>query len=238
MARARFSRNEVRVLVLTGTAHFTTHFYEVMFPTLAVALARESGLPLAQVLGWSFAGYLLFGIGALPAGLVADRVGHRPLLIAGMLGMGSAALAAGRVAPGPSLALLLAVIGACASIYHPAGMGLISHTVRARGRALGINGIFGNLGIALTPIVVAALAARIGWQRTYLLAGGATCAAAILCALVPIDERPVAPAHAMPARGGGGRAPCCSRSCAWRRRWPASATGRTRWRSRPTSPSG
>jgi MFS family permease len=203
MARDRFSPNEVRVLALTGAAHFTTHFYEVMFPTLAVALARERGLPLADVLGWSFAGYFLFGIGALPAGMLADRIGHRPLLIAGMLGMGGAALAAGRVEPGPALAALLTVIGACASLYHPAGMGLISHAVRARGRALGINGIFGNLGIALTPIVVAGLAVRIGWQRTYLIAGGATCAAAIACALLPIDERPVTSAHATPSAGRG-----------------------------------
>jgi len=46
------------------------------------------------VLGWSFLGYLLFGLGALPAGLLADRLGARVMLIVAMGGMGISALAA------------------------------------------------------------------------------------------------------------------------------------------------
>jgi MFS family permease len=167
-----------------------------MFPTLAVALAADTGLPLAQVLGWSFAGYLLFGLGALPAGILTDRLGGRRMLIAGLAGMGAAALGAGFVTPGWSLAALLAVIGFCASAYHPAGMSLISHTVAARGRALGLNGICGNLGIAATPVVTATLAARIGWQQTFVVVGLVACAAAALFTCIPIDERSVAVPHA------------------------------------------
>src|SRR2546428_808211 len=143
-----YSANERRVLAVTGVAHLSTHFFELMFPTLAVALAQQADLPLAQVLGWIFVGYLLFGLGALPAGLLTDRIGGKRVLVGGMLGMGVAALTAGFVSPGPSLAALLAVIGLCASVHHPAGMSLISHTIAARGRALGLNGIFGNVGIA------------------------------------------------------------------------------------------
>ena len=60
--------NERNVLLLTGVGHFTTHFVELMFPTLAVAVARQQHVPLDEVLTWSFLGYLLFGLGALPAG--------------------------------------------------------------------------------------------------------------------------------------------------------------------------
>jgi MFS family permease len=193
-----YTANERRVLAVTGVAHLSAHFFELMFPTLAVALAQQTGLPLAEVLGWSFAGYLLFGLGALPAGLLTDRIGGQRMLVGGMLGMGTAALTAGFVSPGPSLALLLAVIGLCASIHHPAGMSLISHTVAARGRALGLNGIFGNLGIALTPIVTATLASQLGWQRTYVVVGLVTCAVAFLFATLRIEERPLTPPSAGP----------------------------------------
>jgi MFS family permease len=194
MAGRGYTANERRVLALTGVAHFATHFYELMYPTLAVALISETQLPLERVLGWSFAGYLLFGLGAFPAGLLTDRLGARPMLIGGLLAMGGAALAASWVSPGPTLALLLAVIGLGASVYHPAGMSLISHTVAARGRALGINGICGNLGIALTPVATATLAHAVGWRYAYLIVGATTCAVALACARVTIDEATI-PQH-------------------------------------------
>jgi MFS family permease len=195
----RFTDNERNVLVLTGVAHAATHYAELMYPTLAVALAHETGLPLREVLAWSFAGYLLFGVGALPAGYGADHFGARPLLIGGLLGMSLATILAGASNPGLPLAVCLALLGCAGSLYHPAGMGLISHTIAARGRALGINGVCGNLGIALTPIVTAALATRLGWRGALWVSGGLLFLAALVCARLPIDEpAPVARVAAAP----------------------------------------
>lgn len=202
MAVLSDTENERNVILLTGAGHFSTHFFELMFPTLAVVLARDSGIPLEQVLGWSFLGYLLFGLGALPAGLLADRLGARLMLILAMGGMGISALAAAEVDPGRPIAICLAVMGLCGSIYHPAGMGLISHTIRARGRALGINGMFGNVAIALTPLVTATLCERIGWQNTYRATGFAMLGLTTLCALLPVRERPLSPLPKPPVNGG------------------------------------
>ncbi len=199
MARLSHAHNQRNVTILTGVGHFTTHFFELMFPTLAVTLVLDTGIELEQVLGWSFLGYLLFGLGALPAGLVADRVGARQMLIIGMGGMGVSALAAGEVRTGTPLVLCLASLGAFASIYHPVGMSLISRTMSARGRALGLNGIFGNLAIATTPIITASLCASIGWRATYVLTGLAMCAVTVTCAFLRIDERPRAGPVATPA---------------------------------------
>lgn len=186
------ARNERNVLLLTGVGHFTAHFFELMFPTLAVALALEADVPLEDVLTWSFLGYLAFGLGALPVGLIADRFGSRLLLLVGLFGLGVTALAASEVTSPRALTICLAMMGAFASIYHPAGMSLISRSIDARGRALGINGIFGNAAIALTPVVTAALCARFGWQDTYRVVGYAMCALAVCCAFLPVDEsRPV-----------------------------------------------
>jgi MFS family permease len=189
MARPPEERNTRNVIILTGVGHFSTHFFELMFPTLAVALARQADVPLEEVLGWSFLGYLLFGLGALPAGLLADRVGSRLLLIAALFGLGVASLAASEAPNGRALSFCLAAMGACASIYHPVGMSLISHAIPGRGRALGVNGMFGNAAIALTPLITAALCAQIGWQQTYRLLGYVMCAVAVACAFLRVDER-------------------------------------------------
>jgi FSR family fosmidomycin resistance protein-like MFS transporter len=198
MVRGERDHGERNVMVLAGASHFATHFFELMFPTLAVTLALDLGLPLTEVLSWSFAGYLLFGLGALPAGLLADAIGARRVVLIGLAGMGVSALAASEAAPGRSLALCLAGVGLFASCYHPAGMSLISRAAAMPGRALGINGIWGNLGIAATPALTAALVGHFGPSHTFQMAGLASCGLAAGLSFLRIPERP----HER-ERGGG-----------------------------------
>jgi len=186
---ARFSPNERNVLILTGVAHTATHYAELIYPTLAVALTLESAIPLEEVLAWSFPGYLLFGFGALPGGLLADRFGQRRLVQLSLAGVGVSLILAGFSTPGPQLTACLALLGLAASLYHPAGMGLISQAVAARGRGLGINGIFGSVGIAVTPIITALLTTGVGWRGAFQLSGGALLALALWSTRLPIDEK-------------------------------------------------
>ena len=71
-----FDANERRIVHFTGFAHAATHYVELIYPTLAVGLvAQNPGVgSLEEALSWSFGGYLLFGLGALPAGVAADRL--------------------------------------------------------------------------------------------------------------------------------------------------------------------
>lgn len=187
---ASFSRNEINVLVFTGVAHSATHFAELLYPTLAVVIATDTGVPLERVLLWSFPAYLLFGVGALPAGYLADRLGCRRLILMSFSTMALATILAGCVPLGPPLAACLGLLGLSASVYHPAGMGLISRSVAARGRALGINGIFGNIGIALTPVLTATLASWLGWRGALIASGLLLAAATLWFMRLPIDEPP------------------------------------------------
>ena len=182
------ARNERNVVLLTGAGHFSTHFFELMYPTLAVALARDTGTPFDQVLGWSFLGYLFFGLGALPFGFLGDRISARALIITGIAGMGIFAIATGESENGTAVTVCLAGIGIFASIYHPVGMSLISRTIARRGRALAINGIFGNVAIALTPLATAWLCTSFGWRTAYAVAGYGALVVAVAGAFVPIDE--------------------------------------------------
>ena len=166
-----FSRNERNTLQLTGVGHLGCHFAMLAFPTAAISLAREEGLPIETVLGWSFWGFFLFGIGALPVGILTDRSSAKWVVRTGVLGIGPAMMLVSLAEPGTMLVLALALIGVFASLYHPSGLSLITRTMRRRGTALGINGILGNIGIAGAPALTQLVANTWGWRTAYLSMG-------------------------------------------------------------------
>ena len=201
--RRDFGANERRIVHFTGFAHAATHYVELTYPTLAVGLVAQSpGVgSLEEALSWSFGGYLLFGLGALPAGVAADRLGGRRVILVGLIIAGLSAILAGASEPGLPLALALCGIGAGASLYHPAGTGLLSRAVAARGRALGINGIYGNVGIALSPLLTALLVEGLGWRAAFLVTGAVILAATLLFSRVRITEPGRAPEPESPGSG-------------------------------------
>jgi FSR family fosmidomycin resistance protein-like MFS transporter len=185
---SQFTPNEKNTLRLTAVGHFGAHFAMLIYPTAAVAIARQEGIPLDVVLGWSFFGYLVFGLGGVPVGLLTDHFRARWVVRIGVVGLGGALMAVSGASPGSSLAGSLIVVGAFASLYHPAGLGLISRTVRARGTALGINGIFGNIGIAGAPIATEFAIAAWGWRGAYFALGAVLLVVGIAVSFLSIEE--------------------------------------------------
>ena len=201
-----FDANEKRIVHFTGFAHAATHYVELLYPTLAVGLvAQTPGVDsIEEALSWSFGGYLLFGLGALPAGYAADRLGGRRVILVGLVVAGVSACLAAATSPGWSLALALGGIGLGASLYHPAGTGLLSRAVAARGRALGINGVYGNVGIALSPVVTALLVESLGWRETFLATGIFILVATLAFSRIRIDEPGVVPVQPESTAGSEG----------------------------------
>ncbi|WP_280537892.1 MFS transporter [Halopenitus sp. POP-27] len=109
-------------------------------------------------------GYGLFGLGALPGGILVDRIGSRRLITWCLVGMG---VSFGLLALAPSvvvITLALVVWGLAASVYHPAGLSLISKGIEERGTGFAYHGIAGNLGIGLGPLIAATLLLVLGWR--------------------------------------------------------------------------
>jgi len=183
--------NENKIITFSCVAHFLTHFYELIFPALAIPLMISLKMDLADVLKLSFLMYLLFGLGALPWGIISDRYGNRKSLIVFFFGSGMGALMTSFSHSEISIVLSLATIGFFASIYHPAGMGLISLGIKNRGMALGINGVAGNLGLVSAPFAAGILNWLVGWEMTYLLIGIFSILWGIIMLLVDIDETPI-----------------------------------------------
>jgi MFS family permease len=145
---------ERSILGVTCFGHFMSHFNMLVFPAILLPLAGSLQLSMTATLALSFWMYLLFGLTALPWGLLADRFGPRRLLAVFHLGAGLCGFwAAARITDPGQLWPALAGIGLFAGIYHPAGLGWIAKEVRQTSRAMAYNGMFGNLGLASAPLL-------------------------------------------------------------------------------------
>jgi MFS family permease len=192
------NRNDRAITGLAMLAHGMVHTYELSIPIfLTVWLVEFSVVDLgvaqfpvnAATLGVVLtAGYGLFGLGALPGGVLVDRVGSRRLITACLLGMAGSFLLL-FLAPGvPTIALALLVWGASASVYHPAGLAMISKGVQQRGTGFAYHGIAGNVGIGLGPLLAAVLLLFFDWRVVAGLLAIPAIAAAVFAVRVDFDE--------------------------------------------------
>jgi len=161
--------NDRTIAGFTMVGHASFHVYEMTIPLFVVVWLDVFDVSPA-VLGTIVAvGYGLVGVGAIPSGVLADRYGSKRLVIASMLGMAGGFVL---VALSPTewlLALALVVWGAAASLYHPAGLSLITRSASRRGTVLAYHGVAGNLGIALGPLVAVVLLTVFEWRTVALL---------------------------------------------------------------------
>jgi MFS family permease len=170
-------------------AHGASHGFVLVLPAVLVALRAEFGVSFTTLGTVATVSTMLYGLGALPAGLLADRVGA-PVLLRVFAATSAVSCLAAAVAPGVWwLASALALLGAAGALYHPSGLAEVTLNAPG-GREIGIHGGFGNGGTALAPLVAGAVAAAWTWRASYGLA--AVAAAVLLVALarqVPLDRR-------------------------------------------------
>ena len=167
-----FDPQERRILTLASASHFLTHFFMLVFPALVIPISTDLGIPIASALTLSFWMYLLYGLLALGWGFISDHWGHRWAMSSGLVVGGIGLALAGLAHSFLLLSAAFALVGIGSSAYHPSGTALVSQGVRQRGRALGINGIWGNAGIASAPLVVGILGFAIGWRIALEILGG------------------------------------------------------------------
>lgn len=158
-------------LMFANVAHFYSHLFMLIYPTVVIALETAFDRSYGELISLSFAGFVLYGVAALPAGWFGDRWSVPGMLTIFFLGTGLSAIAAG-LASGPvGIQIALAAIGLFSAIYHPVGTAWIVANAKARGRALGINGVFGSAGIASASLVAGGLTAVMGWRAAFLVPG-------------------------------------------------------------------
>ncbi|WP_456385341.1 MFS transporter [Desulfolithobacter sp.] len=184
------NHSDRKILSVTCYGHFLSHCNMLVFPAILLPLSSRLGLGMAETLELGFWMYLLFGITALPWGLLSDRFGARPLLALFYVGAGVSALASGFFIDDPQiLRWTLAGIGLFSGIYHPAGLGWIACCVSRTSTGMAYNGMFGNLGLATGPLLAGLINWLWGEQAVYAAVGLLNLAGIVLLFQVRTESR-------------------------------------------------
>lgn len=166
-------------LAFSCVGHSFSHVFMLLYPTVVLALGTVFHMPYGDLVLLALAGNVLFGAMALPAGWLGDRWSAEGMMAIFFLGTGASAILTG-LAPTPLwLAVGLALIGAFAAIYHPVGIAWLVRRAANRGRALGVNGVFGSVGTASAALIAGALTAALGWRWAFIVPGAVCIAVGI-----------------------------------------------------------
>jgi MFS family permease len=189
------------VSLLLNIGHGVDHMFLLIFATAVASVAAEFGYAnWTDLMPYSVGAFALFGLGALPAGRLGDLWGRRIMMIIFFAGMGAAAILVSLTHNAWQLAAALTLMGAFAAIYHPVGIPMLVQHVKNPGAVIGINGLAGNLGIAVAALVTGFLVKWIGWRAAFAIPGMVSIACGLLFALACPRETEA------PARRKGGKA--------------------------------
>ena len=172
-------RSALATIVFSCLGHAFTHMFTAIYFVIVLALEDDWALPYHELIALWTLGALLVGLGALPAGWIADRWSSRGMMAVFFLGLGLAGIVCGLVDRPFAMLLGLSAIGLFASIYHPVGIAWLVRSVPRRGIALGVNGVFGPIGIAAASIGAGALIDSLGWRAAFLVPGAVSFATGI-----------------------------------------------------------
>jgi MFS family permease len=191
-----------RQIWFINAAHVVCHYVLLILATAVLAMvATDSanfGTEYGPVLALGTGMFVLYGVGSLPMGWLAEKIGRHALMAAFFLGVGGSLVLAGLVSGPWGLAAVLALAGLFNAIYHPIGTAMLVEAAGDRvGRAMGNNGVFGNLGVAFAPVLTAVLVAQGNWRWAFIIPGLVALALGVLWLREPLYD---ARQHAKNAR--------------------------------------
>ena len=178
-------KNRLEFLFL-NLGHMYDHLFILIYATVAaLVLPTAFDMGYADLIVYATPGFIAFGAFALPAGWLADRWSRRGMMVVFFFGIGISAMLTGLARTPLEIGVGLFCIGVFAAIYHPVGITMV---VEARpvktGVALGINGVWGNMGVAGAAIVAGTLIDVSGWRAAFAVPGAAAVVTGIAYALL------------------------------------------------------
>ena len=165
------SNNQTVPDIFLNIGHLLDHFMMLIFAKAAYDSGRYFGLQYDEMIIYGTVGMILFGAAAPLAGFLSDKYGRMTLMIIYHFGIGISAILASLSSSTFQLAMSLALIGFFASIYHPVGIAMLLQRPGVVGLRMGINGVWGNMGIAVAPIITGILLLYGDWRLTFMVPG-------------------------------------------------------------------
>ncbi len=169
-----------------------------LFAVAALGAGPESA-------GWALAVFAGGNAAALTfSGRLADSLGRKPLMIAGLLVTGTATAAIGFTHDLPWFLLASAVAGIGSGLLGPAQQAAIADVIgnkRSGGRVLAVFQMVADTGAIIGPVVAGLLADQLGYPWAFGVTGGVLIAAAAGWLLARETFQRPAPSAAPPALG-------------------------------------
>jgi EmrB/QacA subfamily drug resistance transporter len=161
------------------------------------ALVRQTGATTTD-LQWVVDAYnLVFGALVLAAGSLADRLGRKGMLLAGLAVFGLSSLVGSFATSSGQLIAARAVMGLGAAMMFPSTLSLLTNVFtarRERALAIGVWGASAGVGIALGPIAGGWLLEQFWWGAIFVfMAPVAAVVAALVAWRVPTSRDPRTP---------------------------------------------
>ncbi len=160
-----------RNFLFLNIGHFLDHFFMLIFTTAVLTMESEFADSYGRLIlltTWSF---FFFGGASLPAGWLGDKWSRHGMMFVFFIGIGSASILTGFAVEPLHVEIGLALIGIFAAIYHPVGLALVVEEASRVGRALAINGVWGNMGVAAAALTTGAIADIYGWRMAFIIPG-------------------------------------------------------------------
>jgi MFS family permease len=151
-------------------AHFAHHLMMAQATPLLPFIRNDFRLDYTKSALVISAFNLSNGIGQLPGGWLADRIGTRVLITVGICGVALAGALVGLSQTYLMMIVFLVLMGLLAGGYHPSATPLVSASVEPenRGSALGFHEIGAAASLLMTPLIAANIAAAWGWRSSYI----------------------------------------------------------------------
>jgi MFS family permease len=160
-----------RVIGFVNAAHFIDHYAMLIFAAAVIIMGPALGMAYSELLPYATPGFVAFGAGSLVTGWLGDRWSRRHMMVIFFAGIGAAMISVGLVRTPLQLGAALLAIGLFASIYHPVGTAMIVSYADKLGREMGLNGVWGNLGVASSALVTGVIGQYLGWRFAFIVPG-------------------------------------------------------------------
>jgi MFS family permease len=177
-----------RVIGFVNAAHFIDHYAMLIFAAAVIIMGPALGMAYSELLPYATPGFIAFGAGSLLTGWLGDRWSRRHMMVIFFLGIGAAMIAVGFVESPLQLGAALLAIGLFASIYHPVGTAMIVSYAERLGREMGLNGVFGNLGVASSALVTGVIGQYLGWRFAFIIPGVITVLIGVIFTATVVHE--------------------------------------------------
>ncbi len=177
-----------RVIGFVNAAHFIDHYAMLIFAAAVIIMGPALGMSYSELLPYATPGFVAFGAGSLITGWLGDRWSRRHMMVIFFAGIGLSMISVGLVQTPVQLGAALFAIGVFASIYHPVGTAMLVSYADRLGREMGLNGVWGNLGVASSALVTGLVGQYFGWRFAFVVPGVVTLTVGIAFALSVVHE--------------------------------------------------